>query len=198
MREIFPVEVRPKAIAIVFVIARVFSSFGGWFCGHLIGNGTDHFRCFVGHLVGAGLMLIGAAAEGAFGISAEQRSLEELTRPIRAVADEAPQRSGRGCNRHRDRSHPELHPERPVRTSMQVRCKTFRPPSRLAGLGRDQVPWGELGVAGFAVTGGTDRGPNGKVPSPGKWPTMGCLVSCMGSQGVISHLRSAVRAEISD
>ena len=51
--EIFPVEVRAKAIAVFFAIAQSFGALGPWLYGELIGNGQDHFRLFVGYLIGA-------------------------------------------------------------------------------------------------------------------------------------------------
>jgi MFS family permease len=80
--EIFPVEVRAKAIAVFFAIAQSFGAFGPWFYGQLIGNGQDHFRLFIGYLIGAGVMLIGGLVEAMLGIDAENRSLEDIARPL--------------------------------------------------------------------------------------------------------------------
>ena len=46
--EIFPVEVRAKAIAVFFAIAQTFGALGPWLYGMLIGNGRDHSKIFVG------------------------------------------------------------------------------------------------------------------------------------------------------
>jgi MFS family permease len=40
--EIFPVEVRAKAIAVFFAIAQSFGAFGPWFYGKMIGNGSNY------------------------------------------------------------------------------------------------------------------------------------------------------------
>ena len=80
--EIFPVEVRAKAIAVFFAVAQCFGSFGPWFYGQLIGNGKDHFALFIGYLIGAGVMLIGAVVEMFLGVDAEQRSLEDIALPL--------------------------------------------------------------------------------------------------------------------
>jgi len=80
--EIFPVEVRAKAIAVFFAIAQAFGSFGPWFYGQLIGNGHDHFRLFIGYLIGAAVMLIGGVVEIFLGINAEGRSLEDIAAPL--------------------------------------------------------------------------------------------------------------------
>jgi len=83
--EIFPVEVRAKAIAVFFAIAQAFGSFGPWLYGKLIGNGADHGRLFVGYLIGAGVMLLGGITEAFLGLDAEGKSLEDLARPLGAV-----------------------------------------------------------------------------------------------------------------
>jgi len=88
--EIFPLEVRAKAIAIFFAIAQCFGAFGPWFYGKLIGDGHDHFRLFVGYLIGAGVMILGAAVELALGVDAEGRSLEEIALPLGAGATPSP------------------------------------------------------------------------------------------------------------
>jgi MFS family permease len=80
--EIFPVEVRAKAIAVFFVIAQSFGAFGPWLYGQLIGDGHDHFKLFIGYLIGAAVMLIGAVVEVFLGVDAEGRSLEEISGPL--------------------------------------------------------------------------------------------------------------------
>jgi MFS family permease len=82
--EIFPVEVRAKAIAVFFAIAQSFGAFGPWLYGELIGNGQDHFRLFIGYLIGAGVMLIGGVVAAFLGIDAEQKSLEDIAQPLSA------------------------------------------------------------------------------------------------------------------
>ena len=52
--EIFPIEVRAKAIAVFFAIAQSFGAMGPWLYGMLIGNGQDHNKLFLGYLIGAG------------------------------------------------------------------------------------------------------------------------------------------------
>ena len=82
--EIFPVEVRAKAIAVFFAIAQCFGAFGPWLYGELIGNGQDHFKLFIGYLIGAGVMAIGGVVEIFFGVDAEQKSLEDIAEPLSA------------------------------------------------------------------------------------------------------------------
>ena len=80
--EIFPVEVRAKAIAVFFAVAQCFGAFGPWFYGQLIGNGKNHFALFIGYVIGAAVMLVGAVVEMALGVDAEQRSLEDIALPL--------------------------------------------------------------------------------------------------------------------
>jgi MFS family permease len=87
--EIFPVEVRAKAIAVFFAIAQSFGAFGPWLYGELIGNGQDHFRLFIGYLIGAGVMLTGGIVAAFLGVDAEQKSLEDIAQPLSAARPSA-------------------------------------------------------------------------------------------------------------
>ena len=80
--EIFPVEVRAKAIAVFFAVAQCFGALGPWLYGQLIGDGTDHFALFIGYMIGAVVMIIGAVFEVVLGLNAERRSLEDVALPI--------------------------------------------------------------------------------------------------------------------
>ncbi|HET9076177.1 MAG TPA: MFS transporter [Acidimicrobiales bacterium] len=80
--EIFPVEVRAKAIAVFFAVAQSFGAFGPWFYGKLIGNGHDHFALFIGYMIGAAVMFVGAVVEMFLGVSAERQSLEDVALPL--------------------------------------------------------------------------------------------------------------------
>ncbi len=83
--EIFPVEVRAKAIAVFFAIAQSFGAFGPWLYGELIGNGQDHFRLFIGYLIGAGVMIAGGVVAAFLGLDAEQKPLEDIAQPLSAT-----------------------------------------------------------------------------------------------------------------
>ena len=83
--EIFPVEVRAKAIAVFFAIAQTFGAIGPWLYGHLIGNGQDHFRLFIGYLIGAAVMMSGGVVALFLGVAAERKSLEDVASPLSAV-----------------------------------------------------------------------------------------------------------------
>ena len=88
--EIFPVEVRAKAIAVFFAIAQSFGAFGPWFYGKLIGDGSDHFKLFIGYLIGAAVMVSARLVEACIGIDAEGRSLEDLALPLGAADNQRP------------------------------------------------------------------------------------------------------------
>jgi MFS family permease len=80
--EVFPLEVRAKAIAVFFAIAQCFGLLGTHLYGHLIGTGNDPNKLFVGYLIGAGAMILGGVAEIIFGVAAEGKSLEDIAAPL--------------------------------------------------------------------------------------------------------------------
>src|SRR6185312_12347222 len=57
--EIFPLEVRAKAIAVFFAIAQCFGALGPVIYGALIGDGSQPFLLFLGYLLGAAVMMAG-------------------------------------------------------------------------------------------------------------------------------------------
>ncbi len=83
--EIFPLEVRAKAIAIFFAIAQCFGSLGPHIYGHLIGDGHDHGKLFLGYMLAAVIMVIGGVVEIFLGVAAEGQSLEDVATPLSAV-----------------------------------------------------------------------------------------------------------------
>ena len=84
MSEIFPLEVRAKAIAVFFAIAQCFGALGPVIYGALIGEGEDRAPLFVGYLLGAGVMIVGGLVAAAIGVSAEGKSLEDVATPLSA------------------------------------------------------------------------------------------------------------------
>jgi len=84
--EIFPLEVRAKAIAVFFAIAQCFGSLGSHLYGHLIGNGQDPNRLYFGYLLGAGAMILGGVVAAFLAVDAEGKSLEDVARPLSVVA----------------------------------------------------------------------------------------------------------------
>jgi MFS family permease len=84
--EIFPLEVRAKAIAVFFAIAQCFGSLGSHLYGHLIGNGSDPNKLYLGYLIGAGAMIAGGLVAVFFAVDAEGKSLEDVARPLSVIA----------------------------------------------------------------------------------------------------------------
>jgi MFS family permease len=82
--EIFPLEVRAKAIAVFFAIAQCFGALGPIIYGALIGDGSNHTNLFIGYLIGAGVMIVGGLVTIAFGVAAEGMSLEDIATPLAA------------------------------------------------------------------------------------------------------------------
>ncbi|MCU1607368.1 MAG: arabinose efflux permease family protein [Modestobacter sp.] len=82
--EIFPQEVRAKAIAVFFAIAQCFGALGPVIYGALIGGGEDRGPLFYGYLLGAGVMVAGGLVAAFLGVNAEGRSLEDVASPLAA------------------------------------------------------------------------------------------------------------------
>jgi MFS family permease len=84
--EVFPMEIRAMAIAIVYAVGTLVG--GGvapTLFGALIQTGSAQ-RVFIGYLIGAGLMILGGIGESIIGVNAERRSLEDIAAPLSAVA----------------------------------------------------------------------------------------------------------------
>jgi MFS family permease len=94
--EVFPLEVRAKAIAVFFAIAQCFGSLGSHLYGHLIGTGNDPNKLYVGYLIGAGAMIVGGLVAVFFAVDAEGKSLEDVAKPLGVIGkpSEAIFRSG--------------------------------------------------------------------------------------------------------
>ncbi len=84
--EVFPLEVRAKAIAVFFAIAQCFGAFGSAWYGHLIGSGQDRNTLFIGYVVGAVAMMIGGLAAVFLGVNAEGKSLEDVATPLSVIS----------------------------------------------------------------------------------------------------------------
>ena len=82
--EIFPLEVRAKAIAVFFAIAQCFGALGPVIYGALIGDGSQPTRLFLGYLLGAAVMIAGGLVTVFLGVAAERKSLEDIALPLAA------------------------------------------------------------------------------------------------------------------
>jgi MFS family permease len=83
--EIFPLEVRAKAIAVFFAIAQCFGALGPVIYGSLIGDGTQPFKLFLGYLLAALVMVAGGLVAAFLGVAAERKSLEDIASPLAAI-----------------------------------------------------------------------------------------------------------------
>lgn len=87
--EIFPMEVRAKAIAVFFAIAQCFGALGPVIYGALISeDNPDPSALFVGYLAGAAAMIIGGVVAFALAVDAENKSLEDVATPLSMVMTE--------------------------------------------------------------------------------------------------------------
>jgi len=87
--EIFPLEVRAKAIAVFFAIAQCFGSLGSHLYGHLIGEGKDPNSLYWGYLLGAGAMILGGVVAAFLAVDAEGKSLEDIAKPLGVIGGSA-------------------------------------------------------------------------------------------------------------
>jgi MFS family permease len=83
--EIFPLEIRALAIAFFYAIGTgVGGVIGPILLGVLISTGSRD-SVAIGYFIGAALMIGAAAVEALWGIAAERRPLEEVSRPLSFV-----------------------------------------------------------------------------------------------------------------
>ena len=80
--ETFPLEIRALAIAFFYAVGTgVGGILGPWLFGVLIETGSRS-SVFAGYLLGAVLMVIAGGVAAGWGIAAERRSLEDVSRPL--------------------------------------------------------------------------------------------------------------------
>jgi MFS family permease len=83
--ETFPLEIRALAIAFFYAVGTGVGRAGGpWLLGALIDTGS-RASVAAGYLLGAALMVVAAFVEWRWGIAAERRPLEEISRPLAVV-----------------------------------------------------------------------------------------------------------------
>jgi len=87
--EIFPIEARAFAIAIVYAVGTLVGGAAApWIFGKLIASGSVD-RLTLGYAFGAAMMVAGGIVALAIGVDAEGKSLEEIAAP-RSAAKQAP------------------------------------------------------------------------------------------------------------
>jgi MFS family permease len=87
--EIFPMETRALAIAFFYAVGTAAGGIAGpLLFGHLIDTGNPSTLA-IGFYIGGVVMAIGGIAELAFGVRAEQESLEDIAKPLTAREAEA-------------------------------------------------------------------------------------------------------------
>jgi MFS family permease len=80
--EVFPLEIRAMATSIFYAAGTLGGGVGApALFGVLIGSGS-RTKLFFGYVLGALLMLIGAAMEWKLGVKAEGQSLESISAPL--------------------------------------------------------------------------------------------------------------------
>ena len=83
--EIFPVETRALAIAVVYAIGTLIGATGPITFGALIQT-KQPAMLFIGYCVGSAAMLLGAIVELWIGVDAENLSLEDIASPLSSAA----------------------------------------------------------------------------------------------------------------
>ncbi len=93
--EIFPMETRALSIAFFYAVGTAAGGIAGpLLFGHLINSGNQD-QVAIGFFIGAVVMAIGGIAELAFGVKAEQRSLEDIAEPLTAEGEPEPEEAER-------------------------------------------------------------------------------------------------------
>ena len=86
--EVFPLEVRANAIALFYAIGTGAAALSPTLFGALIQSGKP-MEIFYGYLLGAALMAAAGIIEIFFGVNAEQKSLEDVAKPLSFVEEAA-------------------------------------------------------------------------------------------------------------
>lgn len=77
--ETFPLQVRGQAISYCFAVGQFVGAFAPTIYGALVGDGSDRGPLAVGYYLGAGIMLVGGIVAFTLGVSAERKSLEDIS-----------------------------------------------------------------------------------------------------------------------
>ena len=83
--ETFPLEVRALAIACFYALGTGIGGVAGpWVFGALIDTGS-RWSLYGGYLIGSVLMLAAAVIAARYGVAAERKPLESVSRPLAAA-----------------------------------------------------------------------------------------------------------------
>ncbi|PJJ71832.1 putative MFS family arabinose efflux permease [Diaminobutyricimonas aerilata] len=85
--ELFPLEIRAQAIGYFFALGQIAGSIAPTVYGALVGEGEDRGPLTVGYLLGAGIMIVGGVVALIFGVDAERKSLEDISKPLSSADD---------------------------------------------------------------------------------------------------------------
>jgi MFS family permease len=141
--EIFPMETRALAIALFYAVGTAIGGISGpLLFGQFIHSGNAQ-QVATGFLIGAGAMALGGVAELAWGVPAEQRSLEAIATPL--TAEEA--ETGPPEIPEADRAREDELRERMADRRARDHARRLRPGS---GSGSRYFSPGMLGTAGTA------------------------------------------------
>jgi MFS family permease len=83
--ETFPLEIRALAIAFFYAVGTGIGGIAGPFIFGLLIDTGSRWSVFGGYLIGSVLMLAAAAIAARWGVAAERKPLEEVSRPLAAV-----------------------------------------------------------------------------------------------------------------
>ena len=134
--EIFPMETRALAIAFFFAIGTAAGGITGpLLFGHLIASG-HRSQLATGFFIGAAVMALGGLAELAFGVKAEQRSLESIAEPLSATSGPESGEPDGAADSGREDAVPRPRPTPPLRPVTGLR--RYRPG---VGSSRSYAPW---------------------------------------------------------
>jgi len=83
--EIFPLEIRALAIAFFYAIGTAIGGIAGPLLFGVLINTGSRPSVAIGYLIGSVLMIAAAVVEGLWGVAAERKSLETVSRPLASV-----------------------------------------------------------------------------------------------------------------
>jgi MFS family permease len=92
--EVFPMETRALCIAVFYAIGTGIGGITGPLVFSKLVSSGSYGQTELAFMIGAAMMIIGGVVELFFGVNAEQRSLEDIARPLTAESPQASTRPG--------------------------------------------------------------------------------------------------------